>query len=274
MEQGIISKEFYIGRYIYLKSELEKLPPVSFNHMGGELVIAIVSVDPATGKKRRTRISEANPQWSLYYDIAVLRTRLTDQLKALKNNWKSDYTDSLETVSSDYYIVPNRDNRFNSSMWKAGRNNENTYEIRNPVKHNSIIMRSIFESDVAELLEGIGIEYKYESGVVIRPDLTLYPDFSLHFPEYNRCSFLEALGGLDSFKYCKNNAWKIQQYFNAGLYPNRDIAFISGDESYRPDHLTMKRIIGVMADAMARQYVVKKGSSDTNPYFAPFDVTI
>ena len=56
------------------------------------------------------------------------------------------------------------------------------------------------------------------------------------------------------------NAKKINAYFNGGLYPNRDIAFIAGDRNYRPDYITMKRIIGVMLDAMARQYVVRKDS--------------
>ena len=78
------------------------------------------------------------------------------------------------------------------------------------------------------------------------------------FPEFNRCSFLEAIGGMGNLSYVQSNAEKFANYTNNGLYLNRDIIFITGDESYRPDEISAKRIIGVMLDALAKMYVFRK----------------
>ena len=52
MESGIISKEFYIARYIFLKNELERLPNVTFGRHCGEEIVSVTSIDPKTGNQR------------------------------------------------------------------------------------------------------------------------------------------------------------------------------------------------------------------------------
>lgn len=263
MQQGIISKEFFIGRYIYLTDTLRKLPLVTYNRNGSYPVISIRQKDPITGKITRRRISQSNPEWEIYKPVADKRALLEKQLKHLLSAWKAEYTGSLEDLSSQYFINPNTDNVFDSMLWESLKSNENTYPMYSPVKHNGILMRSLFEVDVADILENMGIEYKYEAGLRLGPDVVVFPDFALNYSEYNRCGFMEALGGMNNFKYSKKNAWKLNHYFNAGIYPNRDLALIPGDEVYRPDHDTMRRVIGVMCDAMARQYVVRRSDTDS-----------
>ena len=53
MEKGIISKEFYIGRYIYLTTELRKLPNITFTRLDGYAAVSIVETDPVTGKNSK-----------------------------------------------------------------------------------------------------------------------------------------------------------------------------------------------------------------------------
>ena len=259
MNQGIISKEFYIGRYIYLTEQLARLPIAVFNRVCNYNGIAIWTIDKQTGKKVRVkRLTENNPEYSRYSEIALKRAHLEEQLKITLNNWSKDYRGNLTDIAAGYVIVPNTDNVYSSAFWSRLNNNSNSYEQDRKVMHNSIMMRSQFEADVANILEELGIDYKYEVELLFNSKDRYYPDFSLNFPEYNRCGFLEALGGMDNFGYVGHNAKKLNTYFNAGLYPNRDIAFIAGDLNYRPDYATMKRIIGVMCDAFARQYVLKK----------------
>ena len=258
MEHGIISKEFFIGRYIYITKMLKDLPEAVFNHEGEIPLIAVWSFDPETGKKHRDRrIRESNPEYAKLKEIALKRLYLEKLLRITLKNWSMEHSGNLGVIASEYTIIPNMDCIYDSTMWMKLKNNSNKFEKERSVMHNGILMRSQFEADVANILEELGIEYKYEVGLTFNSD-TYYPDFAMNFPEYNRCSFLEALGGMDNFGYVGHNAKKLNAYFNSGLYPNRDIAFISGDYNYRPDHDTMKRIIGVMLDAMARQYVVKK----------------
>ena len=119
-------------------------------------------------------------------------------------------------------------------------------------------MRSQYETEVASILDDLGIEYKYESRLDFGNQRVVYPDMSCNFPEFNRCGFIEVLGAMDSFSYIRKNADKFIKYSNAGIYINRDIVFVPGDYNYRPDRETIMKMIAVMVDSFARMYVVRK----------------
>lgn len=258
MNKGIISPEFYIGRYIYLQEELSKLPRVTFNHLGSYEAVSIVIYDPQSRKDVRKRITERNPQWEQYRQIAEKRLKLEDQLRKTKASWKSEYRGSLEQIASEYTIIRNDDELYSSDLFDSLVEDSNGFPKDKAVAHDCIQMRSLFETEVAEILDNLGIEYKYEAALNLGGNKPVFPDFSLNLPEYNRCAFIEVLGLLGNVGYVNYNSMKLDKYVNAGLYPNRDFALISGDYNYRPDHDTIKRIIGVLLDALARQYVVRK----------------
>lgn len=256
MEQGIISKEFYIGRYIYLTAELHKLPRVSYNNQGGRIVLSVRWTD-TSGKEKRRRISQSNPEWEKYSRIATRRADLEFKLKKLLSSWDVEYGGSLAELATHYVLKPNATHPFDSEFYDSLKEDNNSYPKDRKIIHNGMIMRSFFESDVAQVLENLGIDYKYEVCFRLgKKDMS--PDFSMDFPEFNRCSFLEAIGGMGNLSYVQSNAEKFANYTNNGLYLNRDIIFITGDESYRPDEISAKRIIGVMLDALAKMYVFRK----------------
>jgi hypothetical protein len=257
MESGIISKEFYIARYIFLKNELERLPNVTFGRHCGEEIVSVTSVDPKTGKQSRRRLTKNNRDWKEYSAIAARRMKLKESLKKLLASWKMDYEGSLDYEASHYILRPNVENPFNSQFYEQLKPDSNTKEKDRKVMLNGIYMRSYFETEVAQLLDDLDIEYKYETCFRVGTEI-VSPDMSMNFPEFNRCGFLEALGGLGNLGYVNKNSRKIANYINAGLYINRDVAFISSDGDYRPDHRTMRRIIGVMTDSLAKQYLFKK----------------
>lgn len=250
----IISREFYVGRYIYLTKMLEELPKTSFTVNNGEEYIELQK----TGDGKRRRISEKNRDWDKYCEDAVRRLAYEKQLRILEANWSLGHKGSLKNLASHYVIRPNTDNVFNSDLWNALKNNDCPSDHGRQVYHNGIIMRSQFEADAAQILDDLGLEYKYDVCLNSVSQGRLYPDIAIHLPEYNRCGFIELLGLLTSMNYVSSNAEKFEKYINIGLYPNRDIAFVSADRDYRPDHDTILRIIGVILDAIARQHVILK----------------
>ncbi len=267
MEYGIIPKEFYIGRYIYLTGILANLPKASFNRNEGQVVIAVVTTDPRTGRVSKRRISPKSRYWEQYNEIALKRKKLKEQYKKLIAGWNCNYGGSLAQIAKDYVLRPNTDNVFSSRMWDSFNSGDCTAQKKKKISHNGLIMRSQFEADAAEILEEMGIEYKYDVRLRTSSKGDMYPDFAMNFPEYNRCGFIEMLGLLGFVYYVNDNAEKFSTYISVGLYPNRDIAFVSADGNYRPEHDTIRRIIGVIIDSFARQYVMKKVKAEQKTDF-------
>lgn len=258
MEYGIISKEFYIGRYLYLTAELRRLPKIEFTRIGDYDAVSFLETDTKTGAVKRRRITASNPQWASYSSVAEKRAKLKEQLVKTKANWKRDYRGNLKDIASSYELTRARDDeRYTSGFWESLQEGQNTYPKDRIVPHDCVQMRSLFEADVAEIFDELGLDYKYEVCLTLG-NKDVFPDFAINVPEYNRCIFIEAMGMLSNLGYVNKNAYKLDKYVNGGLYPNRDFAVISGDYDYRPDHDTIRRIIGVMLDALARQYLVKK----------------
>ncbi len=240
--------EFYIGRFKYLKEELDTLPNVKFIRLRNRQAVSVKN----PGEPEH-RYSQGNKNWKYYESIAQRRAVLIDQMNKLIELWNSNHSGSLENLSDNYVIRPNTDNPYDSRFWESLKNNANTYPNDNPVKHNGLNMRSVFEADTAQILEDLGIQYKYD---VLIGDLS--PDFSLLFSEYNRCAFIEAMGALDNPQYNLKNRKKYWKYPESGLYFNRDVLIIPADSKYRPDSQLITKMITVICDSLACQYVFRK----------------
>lgn len=256
MNNGSISREFYIGRYIYLTSELAKLPDVRIAQSGDKAVLTVHQRNAITGKVTRRRLSATKKEWTELHRLALRRQELEKRMKLLLDNWEEDYGGSLSYQASFYEVVPNRTNRFDSSFYARMPEAQNTYPNHYPVPYKGYMMRSQFEVEAARLLDSMGIEYKYEVSLQFGDNL-VYPDLTVNLPEFNRCGFVEAMGGMDNLKYMGHNVQKYRAYINAGVYPNRDLAMISADSDYRPDREMMKRIVGAMLSSIAAQHVFK-----------------
>lgn len=257
MNKGCISKEYYVGRYIYLNRVIAELPDARLGSKTNSEVMSVYLTDSETGRRTRRRISRASPLWDKYYEYALVRERLESQLRNLLTSWSEDYPGALSREASNYKIISSGKNYYDSTMWEAFKSNDCDVPNDYPIMHKSFIMRSQFEVEVAKVLDSLGLDYKYEVKLLIGGGEELYPDMSVNLPEYNRCGFVEALGGLDSLKYTSHNTWKLKSYINSGLYPNRDVALISADKRYFPDRDLIKRSVGVMLSSIASQYVVR-----------------
>lgn len=258
MELGFIDEAFFAGRFKYLSMKLEGLPDARFGTKLGREIIRVNTSDPDTGKVITRRLSHSNPGWPDLSKIASQRAFLERQLKCLKEQWSMYFRGSLEHASSKYILMPNIHNPYNSDFWNALVEDDCDIPKDYPVNYKGMVMRSQFEVETAKILDSLGIEYKYEVRLKVGSNYYLYPDMGINLPEFNRCGFVEVMGGLDNFRYITSNTNKIKNYMNIGLYPNRDIALICGDQNYRPDPLMIKRIIGTMLSSIAVSHVYKK----------------
>lgn len=250
-------REFFIGRYIYLKGCLDRIPTITFTHRKNQTVITYYVTDKSTGEVKRRRISEKNSNWDKLMQLADYRASLKKQLDDLLDDWKSEYKGSLKELASQYKIVCPRESKYNTALWDSLANNQCTLPIKRPFLYKGIKMRSQFETVIASILDDMHLEFKYD----VRLDLskgTVYADFAINFPEYGRCGFMEYLGALKDLNYIIDNVEKFENYISSGLYVNRDIVFIPGDKDYRPDYRTIRELICVLLGAIAREYVVRK----------------
>lgn len=252
MKIPIISKEYFVGRYIYLTRELESLPDITFIKMGNYEGVSIRLPD-----EKEKRYTDHNPDWKHYERIANRRLKLKDQKKKLMKMWNSEYSGSLASLASEYRLSPNTVNPYNSKFWESLAEDTNQYQKYHTYSHKGIIMRSVFETNVAQILDEMGIEYKYEVKLDFGEDGKLSPDMALNFPEFNRCGFVEALGRMDDADYIYKITRKFSKYSKAGLYINRDLQFIPADYNYRPEPVEIRKMISVICDSMAAQYVLK-----------------
>jgi hypothetical protein len=254
MDKGIIKKEYYIGRYIYLTRELECLPKITFVCLDNVVAVSVKQ----NGKEHR--YTDKNPRWEEYADIARRRQKIRSDIKKLNALWKSEYKGSLKSEAAEYTLNTNSDNMYSSQLWDSFCSNDNSYPCEHPVIYNGIVMRSQLEAEVAHILDELGIDYKYEVRLNLGPQGLVSPDFALNFPEFNRCGFIEVLGAMSNIQYMSKNAQKFEKYSNAGLYINRDIQFITADYGYRPSPDLIKKMIAVICDSFADQYVLRKNA--------------
>ena len=254
-------REFFIGRYIYLKERLDKMPAITFTHRNEQTVLTYFVRDKSTGEKKRRRISEKNSQWDRLMQMAKYRDSLKKQMEDLLTDWHKEYKGSLKDLASNYKLLKPRESRFDTELWNSMRHNQCTKPIKNPFLYKGIKMRSQFETVIASILDEMHLDFKYD----VRLDLnkgTVFADFAIHLPEYDRCGFLEYLGALNDLSYIIDNVEKYDNYISSGLYINRDVLFLPGDKNYRPDYRTIKELISAMIGAIAREYVVRKESPE------------
>lgn len=253
MKTAIISKEFFIGRYIYLTREFEALPNITFISMGHYDGVSL-----KLRNEKEKRITNQNTNWPRYESMAKRRLKLKEQKEKLMEMWSSEYSGSLSTLAAGYRLVPNVNNRFNSELWESFKADTNQHSKSHTYSHNGIMMRSVFETTVAQILDDMGIEYKYEVELDLGEEGRVFPDMALNFPEFNRCGFVEALGLLDDEDYILKTSRKFSKYTKNGLYINRDFQFIPADYNYRPESQEIKKMISIICDTIAAQYVIKK----------------
>ena len=116
-----------------------------------------------------------------------------------------------------------------------------------------MMMDSRGEMIVAQTLESLGLEYKYEPRIIIGGEV-YYPDFIVYLPEFERCFFVEFMGRLDDEKYISRNKFKLMDYLKSGMVINRDLLVFCGYENSMVNSDDMTDDIVALINKFCRMY--------------------
>ena len=119
--------------------------------------------------------------------------------------------------------------------------------------YKGMILDSRAEMIVAQTLDELGLEYKYEPRLIIGNDI-YYPDFIVYLPEFQRCFFIEFLGKLNDLKYITRNEFKLMDYLNSGMVVNQDLLLFCGFEDRMVNADDMKDDIMALIKKYCRMY--------------------
>lgn len=118
---------------------------------------------------------------------------------------------------------------FGVEFWNSLKSQSNNYKSDAVYEYKNYRMRSRGEVIIAQVLDSLGLMYKYEP--IIRIGSEYYsPDFVVYLPEIRRCFIIEFLGRLDDDDYLNDNLPKIGAYLKYGMIINKDLLLYCGYE--------------------------------------------
>ena len=100
------------------------------------------------------------------------------------------------------------------------RLNEKIYETKN---HEWV--RSKSEKDIANILNDMGIPYRYEAELVLKNGKIRYPDFTLLNIKKREQVYFEHFGLMDDSGYRRENFQKINEYYENGIILGKSLFF-------------------------------------------------
>lgn len=213
--------EFLRARLNLIEERLGRIPYTTTGCHRGKMVVRRYYHSDGRRKIREAGAdSDSGKEW-------LCQMEIRDKLITLKKQLESFLIDKPDSVRID----PGKEETiYNKDFWdhivvRAQVEDKKTgYQYRG---HN---MDSRAEMIVAQTLDELGLQYKYEPMLVINGE-KYYPDFLVYLPEFGRCFFIEFMGRLDNDKYISRNEFKLLDYLNSGMVINKDILIFCGYES-------------------------------------------
>lgn len=213
--------------------QLKRMPVIEqgFHCRNGKKSLVVRICDMVNGKrvwKEYVVTSKNGKQHLLSYKKIVFLKKLLAELTSDDQEMMLMISDSDNAVKQEVSLTPGNQTRngpfsFTFEEW----NNLvelNDQDIKSGYQHGNRLFRSKSEMLIAQILESLGLEYKYEPIVEIN-GLTRYPDFAVYCPETGRYFFIEHLGRMDDPKYRFDNLAKIDLYENNGIRNGVDIIY-------------------------------------------------
>ena len=201
--------------------QLEQIPPIVHGRHRGQEVLRQYQV--VNGKRRIVETmatSRDGLDWSckmnLRKDLIKIKKQLENML-IYEPDTKLVNTDKVKTI-------------YNKQYWDNVRVRADFETKTSGYEYRGMMMDSRGEMIVAQTLDELGLQYKYEPMVVIG-DEVYYPDFIVYLPEFQRCFFIEFMGRLDDDRYINRNKFKMMDYLRIGMVINKDILIFCGYEN-------------------------------------------
>lgn len=89
--------------------------------------------------------------------------------------------------------------------------------------NNGIRVRSKSEKIIADYFESLGLSYKYECPLHLKPYGTIYPDFSILSRRNGKIIYWEHEGMMDNTDYARAAVQKIELYEKNGIFPGENL---------------------------------------------------
>lgn len=204
------------------------------------------------GELKRLEVSLSSKLGKELFPIAKRNAILRKMLKELLNEQKEVMTmlrspeafDAQQTKIQNQFAKPSQYSY--EAFLKLQELNDTA--VTNGYKYGRYTFRSKSEMVIAQILDQLGLEYKYEPIITINGH-TKYPDFAVYCPEIGRFFFIEHLGMMDQMKYKMENLEKMQLYENAKIRNGVDIIYTT---EFGKGTLDSKSILGkIMGLAIA-----------------------
>ena len=239
-----------INRY-YIDAELESLEKL-------EKKLNYVLKDAPKGSVyfRNRGGKETIPYWDRYVKGKRVRTPLdpnqSDTLKRLKYKtyakrvqpivsrniralqYIRDYVPLTEDIKSEggppfqecrnyFFGAPVTNERF--ELMKERQNPSHPEELI--VNTELGVFRSKLEYIIARILTDLGLRFKYEAAIPVGM-IALYPDFTVLHPKTGKLIYIEAAGLVNSERYRRRQAERIESMAQIGVYLGVDL-FVIGE---------------------------------------------
>ena len=208
--------------------ELRNNPPVTMGwHVKKGILTEVLRYRTnQNGKIKYKEISTSTKAGQKYLPVARRNAELKKLIRDLKNEAQS-LLDLFMIEQTAYHIQSPEEevytSRFSYEEWCALQEANDT-DIPNGYRHGKRIFRSRSEMLIAQILEEMGLEYKYEPIIsVIGQDK--WPDFAVYCPEIGRYFYIEHLGMMGKMNYRLDNIEKIEAYEKAGIRDGVDILY-------------------------------------------------
>ena len=243
--------EWYIAKIDYYICVLKTIEPIHQGMHSGQQVYRIYY----DGIKHH-EVKPNSKHWEEVQAKYQRRLTITSEIKRLKKQLTNIYNTTYEKERPNYLITKNRNSKFNTGLYNQLTGDSCTKESKRTFEFDNHQFRSRIERDVAQIVKATGIPYKYECGIHLFTRMA-FTDFTLGFPEFNRCVFLEIMGALDDQSYTTDNAEKFKNYSLAGYFIGVDLFILGGGSKSMPDQFAIMNFLIYIVKSLCIQYVQK-----------------
>lgn len=241
---ALLPPEVLQARLGLINKELNSIPRLN---MGKHRGVSIVRENRyEDGMRIKSEYSISSPHGR---ELLALSKRRSDLLSLKK------VLDQLVVPSSSFIDPGMIDTYFDKSFWEHLRSGGVDGYEEGRYEHNGMKLRSRGEVVIAQVLDSLGLEYKYEPSIIIG-DYRYNPDFAVYLPEFERCFFIEFLGMLDKYDYAAKNSSKIYSYMSSGMVINRDLLLFYGTQNSMPSVEDIVEDIVALISKWCRMYSV------------------
>ena len=241
-----ISKYFLAIKINALEHLLQSSPLIRIHHKHyyNDLCTAYSFKDNKTGKNHQyLSSSQKGRNLELLYSHRELIKSKLAHYRAL---WNSNFVLPCPVLNLEK-IKKSRSSFITKELFDRLIPNSNPRPCERPNPYNGTIFRSKSEREIAEILDEMEIEYKYEPLMRFH-DVDMYPDFVCFISEIGIGFIIEHFGMIDNANYIETSIRKFRTYTLFGLIPGIDILFTYEKSNAPPTAVYFRNCLNQILD--------------------------